>query len=56
MVKLGKLKTEGVLQNGDTFTDSRLGLCKIIAIDSASTLTVKAQNGKYYRISGLSLT
>lgn len=48
-----KLQSEGRLQRGDQMDSNRLGRVTVASIDSINTLTVKALDGKYYRISGL---
>ena len=54
-ITLKKLKTAGVLQNGDTVVLKQLGDCVVIAIPSNSTMTVKDTSGQYFNLSKLSL-
>lgn len=48
------LKKQGALTTGDTIETLTLGVCTVVAIPTLQSLIVKATNGRYYSISGLS--
>lgn len=54
VIRLVRLKREGVLGRGDLVATRRLGTCEVVAISSAYSLMVRAlDNHTHYRISGI---
>jgi hypothetical protein len=52
-IRLERLKVEGRLQSGDGVSTTRLGKCRVVSIENATTITVKSEAGLHYRITGL---
>lgn len=54
VIRIVRLKREGVLGRADLVATRRLGTCEVVSIESARTLTVRAfDNHTHYRISGI---